>query len=190
LDKRKYALLGTIGPVIAYVFIGISIALSPWFSWSNNALSDLGHSVKSGVAPVFNLGLLLTGFTILVYAVTALKKHSRYTSICLSASAFLLQSIATFNEAYGFLHYAVSVLFFVSLGVALIVYAIERKSSLTVAAFIIGFGSWILFWSKIYSAGVAVPEVISSTAVTFWLVLSSLRIYFSNSRTSLRLPHL
>jgi len=178
VDERKYALLGVIGPLIAHVFIWISIILSPWFSWQKDALSDLGHAVWSDVAPIFNFGLLLAGFLIMVYAVTAFRKHAKYTSICLTFSAFLLQMIATFDEVYDFLHHAVSVLFFISLGVTLIVYMMERRAPLTIIVFIIGSSSWILYWARVYSVGVAVPEIISSTAVALWMILSALRIYF------------
>jgi hypothetical membrane protein len=47
MNERICALFGMIGPPMAHVSIGVSIALSPWFSWERNALSDLGHAVKS-----------------------------------------------------------------------------------------------------------------------------------------------
>jgi hypothetical membrane protein len=34
---REYTLFGVTGPLIAYIFIGIAIMLSPWFSWQKNA---------------------------------------------------------------------------------------------------------------------------------------------------------
>ena len=179
MNKRIYILLGVVGPILAYVSIAASIAFSPWFSWYSNALSDLGHSVKSEAAPIFNLGLLTTGFLMLVYTVAAFRKHAKYTSICLVFSAFLLQLIATFDEVYGSLHFVVSVLFFISIGITSIVYAVERKSLFALIAFIIGLVSWILYGMKIYSAGIAVPETISSLAVASLLVSSALKIYFS-----------
>ncbi len=179
MKERTSALFGVVGPIVAYLSIGVSIAFSPWFSWEVNALSDLGHSVKSEVAPIFNLGLLLSGFLVTVYALIAFRKHAKYTSICLVASALSLQLIATFDEVYGFLHFAVSVLFFVSIGITSIMYAIERKSSLAVISFIIVLGSWALYEMKIYRAGVAVPEIISTLAVASFLIYSALKIYLS-----------
>jgi len=53
---RDYTLFfGIVGPIVSYVLIAVSILLSPWFSWQRNALSDLGHSTKSNVSPIFNL---------------------------------------------------------------------------------------------------------------------------------------
>jgi hypothetical membrane protein len=177
MSKEIYALFGVVGPLIAYVSIGVSIALSPWFSWRTNALSDLGHAVKSGVAPIYNFGLLLTGFLIMIYAVTAMRGYARWTSHSLAISAFMLQLVATFDEVYGPLHSAVSVLFFVSLGPTSVLYAIERKSSLAVIGFIIGLLSWIFYGARIYSAGVAVPETISTVAVLPEIISSALKIY-------------
>ena len=175
--KKIYALLGIIGPFVAYLAIGVSIIFSPWFSWQRNALSDLGHSVKSEVAPIFNLGLLLTGFLIIMYAATVLKKHAKYTSICLIASAIMLQLIATFDEVYGSLHGVVSALFFVSIWITSVVNAIEKKSLLALMPFIVGLSSWILYGMKVYSAGIAVPEIISFVAVASLLQLLAIKIY-------------
>jgi len=179
MNEKIYALFGVVGPLVACVSIGVSIAFSSWFSWERNALSDLGHAVKSGVAPIYNFGLLLTGFLLTIYAVKALKKYASWTSYSMVISAFMLQLVAAFDETYGLLHFVVSVLFFVSLGFASIVYVMERKSSLAAIAFIIGLFSWVLYWAGIYSVGVAVPETISSVAVLPWVISSALKLYIS-----------
>jgi len=177
MNEKICALFGVIGPLLAFVSIGVSIALSPWFSWERDALSDLGHAVESGVAPIFNFGLLLTGFFLTIYAVKVLKVPARWTGYSLVLSAFTLQSIAVFDEVYGLLHLVVSILFFVSLGVTSLFYAVERKSYSAVAAFAIGLISWILYWTEFYSAGIVVPETMSSVAVLFWIMPSALKIY-------------
>jgi hypothetical membrane protein len=162
-------------------FISVSIVLSPWFSWWSNALSDLGHSIDSDVALLYNFGLLLAGFFIMIYSMTTLKDHAKYTSYCMLASALMLQLVATFDEVYDPLHVIVSILFFVSLGFASIVYAAEGKSILALTAFVIGLGSWILYWAGIYSAGIAVPETISSVVTVSWVMLSAIKIYLGKS---------
>lgn len=178
MNEKFYALLGIIGPLAAYISIGISIVLSPWFSWERSALSDLGHSVKSSVAPIFNLGLFLAGFLILIYVFTTFHKYAKYTAGGLVVSSFCLQLIAIFDEVYGFLHFAVSVLFFISLGITSLVYAYERKSLFAIIIFIIGFSSWILYGLDLYTLGIAVPETISSVTVMLLLVSSTIKIYF------------
>ena len=182
MGERICALLGVVGPLVAYVSIGVSIGLSPWFSWGKNALSDLGHAVKSGVAPIFNFGLLLTGFLVTIYAVMVLRRYARWTGYGLAVSAFTLQLVATFDEVYGLLHLAVSVLFFVSLGFTTILYAAERKSSLALLSVIVYLLSWVLYWAGIYRAGVAVPEFVSTVAVLPWIVSSALEIALAKTR--------
>ncbi len=166
---------------MAYVCIGISIASSPWFSWSSNALSDLGHAVRSSVAPIFNFGLMLAGFLIAVFTATAFWKHAKYTSPFLLLTAFALQLVAVFDEVYGHLHGTVSVDFFVLLILSCLVYAIEKKSILGAASFAIGLGVWILYGIGLIQAGIAVPEIVSVAAATSWVIFSSFKIFYNLS---------
>lgn len=177
MNERVCTLFGIVGPVVGYICIGVSIALSPWFSWQTSALSDLGHAVKSDAASIFNFGLLFAGLFIAVYAVTAFRKHAKYTSIFLLLSAFTLQLVAVFDEVYGVLHMVVSVLFFVLLIISSIVYAVERRSYVALTVFFIGLLSWATYGLQLYNAGVAVPETISSVVVVFLIIYSAIKIY-------------
>lgn len=177
-NEKNYALLGIIAPFVTYVSIWISIAYAPWFSWQQNALSDLGHSVNSGVAPIYNAGLLFTGAIAIIYAIKVLSKHAKYTSICLVVSVLILQLVATFDEVYGALHNSVAVLFFVSIWITALVNAVEKKSLLALLALIVGISSFILFELEVYSAGIAVPEIISFGAVATLIQLSAIKTYF------------
>ena len=183
MSDQKYALLGLLGPSIAIIFIATSIVLSPWFSWGNSALSDLGHSVYSDVAPLFNFGLLLSGFLTIMYSITSFKKQAKYTSYFLAFAGLSLQMVATFDEVYSYLHNQVSVLFFAALAFASIVYIIEKRSTVAAAALVIGLSSWILYGLKIYNAGIAVPETVSAVAVATWVMLSAYKIYFKKQST-------
>ena len=179
MENRWSALSGIVGLSLVYITIGISIILSPWFSWRKKALSDLGHVVKSDVAPLFNLGLLSSGFLILIYSVTAMREHCKHTSYFLSISSFLLQLLAIFDETYGWLHLVVSTLFFVSLGFTSIMYYLEKKSKTALLSFIIGLLTWLLYFVGAYKSGIAVPELVSGLAVTLWIIISALKIYLS-----------
>lgn len=181
MNERLYSFFGIAGPTVSYVSIAVSILLSPWFDWQRNALSDLGHSTRSSVSPIFNLGLLLGGFLIMIYVLAILRKYAKYTSICLSISAFSLQLVATFNEIYGSLHFAVSVLFFLSIGLSAIVYTVEKKFYFGILAFSIGLISWISY-GRLYNSGIAVPETISSLAVVSLIVYSAVRICLGKDR--------
>jgi len=173
-ETRIYALLGIIGPLLAYLFIGISIASASWFRWSKHALSDLGHALRSESALYYNFGLAAAGLLIAIYAVASLMSRAKYSGLCLAASAFSLQLVAVFDEIYGRTHMLVSVIFFVLLLLSSLIYAIEKRSVLAGVSFMLGFSAWLLYWMKLYNAGVAVPEIISSTAAVTWIILSAL----------------
>ncbi|RLG72060.1 MAG: hypothetical protein DRO08_03810, partial [Thermoprotei archaeon] len=88
--KRSTFLTGITGLLIPYVCTFTSIALSPWFSWSKNALSDLGRSMESNVAPIFNLGLVIGGILIYQYSISLSNYSKMLTHYFLAFSAFLL----------------------------------------------------------------------------------------------------
>jgi hypothetical membrane protein len=180
MEERFYALFGILGPLLVYFSIAACLVLSPWFSWESNALSELGNSVTSDTAPLFNFCLLLAGFLLMVYAVTVFKKHVRYSSVCLLVSTFLIQLLAAFNIVYGSLHYAVAVPHFVMLSVTSIVYTIERRSALALTTFLIVLGSWAVYGLGILNMGIAVPETISKIILA-WIMISAIKIYISKS---------
>jgi hypothetical membrane protein len=186
MNKRIYALFGVFCYLPAYLAIIVAITLSPWFSWKKNALSDLGHSVISEVAPIFNLGILLTGFLTIIYAFKSLKEHAKITSVFLIASAFSLQLIATFDEVYVFIHGPVSVLFFILIEITSLIYSIEKKSLFAFFSFLVGVFTWIIFFMDVFIVGISVPEIISSISVTFILISSAFKIYKQKKYVSTR----
>ncbi|HDQ06031.1 MAG TPA: DUF998 domain-containing protein [Candidatus Bathyarchaeota archaeon] len=184
MEERVYALFGVFGPLLVYASIVLSLVLSPWFSWQSNALSDLGHAVTSDVAPIFNLGLLLAGFFLMVYALTAFKKHAKYSSLCLLVSTFLVQLLATFNEVYCSLHYAAAVPHFLMLSLTSIVYTVEKRSAVALTTFVIVMFSWLLYALNIFSIGIAVPETVSKLVLA-WIMYSAIKIYFDKEANTL-----
>lgn len=184
VEERAYALFGFFGPLLVYLSIIVSLWLSPWFSWENNALSDLGHATNSDAASIFNLGLLLAGFLLMLYALTAFKKHAKYSSFCLLVSAFLVQLLAAFNEAYGSLHYTLAVPHFVMLSVTSIVYTVEKRSTVALITFLVVMFSWLLYALNVFNIGIAVPETVSKLVIA-WIMYSALRIYFGKESSTL-----
>jgi len=182
MDDRAYALFGFLGPLTVYASIALSLALSPWFNWESNALSDLGHPIQSSAAAVFNFGLLLAGFFMMIYALTAFRSHARISSACLLVSTFLVQALSIFNEAYGALHYAVATLHFVMLSVTSLVYFVERKSTLALLTFVAVLLSWLLYGVKLVDVGVAVPETFSKL-ILLWIIGSAIQIYRESKQT-------
>ena len=149
---------------------------APWFNWSKNALSDLGYALKRETAVTFNFGLAISGLAVAIYSATSLMDRARYSAILLTVTSFTLQLIAVFDEIYGQIHTAVSTVFFTLLLISTLIYAIEKKSRLAGASFTIGLSAWLLYWMKAYRAGVAVPEMISSSAAALWIIKSAIEI--------------
>jgi hypothetical membrane protein len=178
MEEREYALFGVFGPLLVYASIALSLVLSPRFSWESNALSDLGDAVNSDAASIFNLGLLLAGFLMMVYALTVFKKHAKYSSFCLLVSTFFVQLLAVFNEVYGSLHYAVAVPHFVMLSVTSIVYTVEKRSTVALTTFLIVMFSWLLYALNIFNIGIAVPETVSKLVLA-WIMYSAIKIYLN-----------
>lgn len=175
-SMKRIIAFGILAPLLGHAFIAISIAMSPWFRWESNALSDLGHAVRSEAAPVFNFGLLVASLLLIIYAVSILKKHLRLTCYSLLASAFLLALVAVFDEVYGLLHFIVSVLFFISLGLTSLTYILEERSYLGVLASLAFIISWIFYFFQAENIGVAVPEIMSTVAVSSWIIHSAVKI--------------
>ena len=105
-----------------------------------------------------------------------MSKYARFTSFSLAFSSLMLQAIAAFDEIYGGIHLAVSLLFFISVGISCLIYSIEKKSVLAVLAFLVGLLAWMLYWANMYEAGIAVPEIISAVAATSIIIHSTLRM--------------
>ncbi|MEM2873682.1 MAG: DUF998 domain-containing protein [Nitrososphaerales archaeon] len=185
-EPKVAALFGIIAPTWALASIGISIALSPWFSWTKNALSDLG---VSEVASIFNSGLIICGILIFPFIVgfAKIERTKRFgltgSVVLLSSSVFLI-GVGVFSEAFGLVHFYFSVAFFVSLILSSIILGIhftlnisdKRLGIFTLLIGIISFIGWIV-WATIHLSGVAIPETINILLASFWIIVLSIRMY-------------
>ena len=177
MKERLEALFGVLGPLMVYVSIVVSLVVSPWFNWQTNALSDLGHAVNSQAAPIFNGGLFLAGFFLMIYSMTAFKHHAKYSSTCLLVSSFFVQMLAVINEAYGGLHYVAAVPHFLTLSLTSIVYGWEKGSKFAIGTFLVVMFTWLLYSLNVFNMGIAVPETMSKF-VLLWIMGSGIKLFF------------
>ncbi|WGM89085.1 MAG: DUF998 domain-containing protein [Candidatus Bathyarchaeota archaeon] len=175
MEKRLDGLFGILGPLMVYLSIAVSLAVSPWFNWQTNALSDLGHAVNSEAAAIFNGGLFLAGFFLMLYSLTAFKNHAKYSSLCLLVSSFFVQMLAVINESYGSLHYVAAVPHFLTLSLTSIVYGYEKRSKFAITTFLIVMFTWLLYSLSMFNMGIAVPETMSKL-VLLWIMWSGIKI--------------
>ena len=187
--ERKLALYrkmggsaGILAPIFAFAFILISIASFPDFSWTSNALSDLGV-VPGFTASLFNFGLLVSGVLAFNFAIFGLFTYfgkiwiGKIGSVVFAAATLALIAIGVFNEHFSPTHYLVSVAFFTLTPIALFILTLGfwlcRQSGL--AAFTVGVGvaaalPWVLLFMFNYVPNVAIPEFLSGVAVSVWVI--------------------
>ncbi|MBC7219400.1 MAG: DUF998 domain-containing protein, partial [Hadesarchaea archaeon] len=159
-EKGRLRLAGICGiaaPIVALLFIFTAIALSPWFSWTANALSDLG---VGEAALIFNSGLVLGGVLATVFAATILTTYQdrvrRAGALVFLLGTISLIGIGIFSEAAGRIHFYFSVAFFVLVPISFWIMGagIFRSGSkgwgtLTVVLGVVGALPWVHHWTAV-----------------------------------------
>jgi len=181
--QRTGAVSGILVPILACSCILTAIASYPEFSWTNNALSDLG--VILGITgPVFNFGLCSSGLLVLVFVVFGLFNYlgnswiDRIGTVTFAATGVALLGIGIFPENAVPYHYLFSVAFFVLLSISLFIIAaaFTHKRQTKMAVFTLLTASvattpWILQFMIHYVSGVAIPEFASALAGSAWIMV-------------------
>ena len=168
-----YCILSYTVPLTA---IFIAIALSPWFSFWDNALSDLGHAVKSSVAPIFNFGLVFGGFLTGLIAVKYMLSVDWLKAYILLYMGFTLTLIGVYDEVYGTIHFIVSVLFFLGMIVYLLIFSFRSKTLVPIPVAILHIIIWILHFGYDIPPGAAIPELIAVFSYIPFYTLDYLRV--------------
>jgi hypothetical membrane protein len=187
--QRIGAVSGIVTPVLAFTCILTAIASYPAFSWTNNALSDLG--IISGITgPVFNFGLYGSGLFAFSFAVFGLFTYlgnswvGKIGAVTFAATGLALMGIGFFPENAVPYHYLFSVAFFVLLPISLFVitgaFALKRRTKMALFTLLIAVAAalpWILYFTIHYVSGVAVPEFASALAGSVWAVVLSCKMF-------------
>ena len=177
------AIAGIAAPIVAFPSILIAIAFYPTFSWSNNALSDLGI-IPGITGTVFNFGIYTSGLLSLSFAIFCLFYYLGKTWAGKIGSAFFamanlsLTAIGFFNESFSPTHYLVSVAFFalvpISLFILTLAFWLNHQRSMAGFTVLIGVLAalpWLLWFTFNYVSNVAIPESLSGVAVSVWVVI-------------------
>ena len=181
--QRIGAAAGIATPLLAFTCILTAIGSYPAFSWTNNALSDLG--VIPGITGLlFNLGLIASGFLSFTFAVLGLYIFLRANwtgkigSAIFAAATLALIAIGIFNENFSPTHYLVSVAFFMLAPISLFIltgaFWLSHQRSLALFTVLVGVVAalpWLLLFAFNYVPNVAVPEFLSGLAVSAWTMV-------------------
>jgi len=194
LPKRQRigAASGILAPILAFTCILTSIASYSQFSWTNNALSDLGV-IPGATGPLFNFGLYASGFLAFIFALFGLypfisKNWLGKTGAAIFAAATLaLISIGVFNESFSPTHYLVSIAFFTLMPIALFLiagaFAFNHKTKMALLTLLTGTAAaapWILYFAIQYVPGEAIPEFLSGLAGAIWIISLAYKILTEN----------
>jgi hypothetical membrane protein len=161
--------------VVAFGAILITTTVAPWFSWTENALSDLGHHERA-TANLFNGGLIVAGLIGSAFPLWLVFDTDdfprRLGAVTVAVTLVDLALIGVFPTPHD-LHGTVSVVFFVGVTLGLIVWGIgdirddRRLRGGTIAATGFFHGTfWVVWFSSIIPyEGVAVPEFVGAVAL-------------------------
>ena len=181
---RLYRVIGIFGATVAYLFIAVSIAVSPWFNFYDNALSDLGNTALHGsTAWIFNTGLILSGlfeasFAILISRQRPSWKYLIWT-VPLSVAGVDLAMVGFFPENAGRIHLLVSVILFASMSITMFIYSYVSWTLGTpvigAVALTFGMASAIVWFVQWPWKGVAIQETLTSAMASILLILICLK---------------
>lgn len=178
---RITAVCGILTPIIAFTCISTAIALYPPFSWTNNALSDLGV-VEGAVSMIFNGGLMVSGILALAFAVGVQNYLNKSIIGKIGAFLFALDAIALIaigafpeNTAP---HFPASVAFFMLFPIAMLLIGavLTKRGEKPIAAFsflaaIFSIAVWVFHYNVGFGRGVAIPETLTALAVSAWALV-------------------
>ncbi len=184
--EKSIILLGRaasfVAPIVGFSSVLLSIAYSPWFSWDENALSDLG--VSGTGSRIFNIGLVITGSVTILFALGLATVFSRVQVGQLGAgflflNGLFLSSIGLFPETSGIIHLYVSIGFFATLAISILMVSAQvlltEKNRplglLSIGLVLVGIIGWFL-----PHQGEAIPEAISGLIGSAWSILVGIRL--------------
>ena len=184
LEKTKTIQLagicGVLLPIVVFFSTGAALSESPWFSWTQHALSDLG--VEGISAFFFNNGIIIAGLLLLVFAYGLSKKLTNKTgAYALTISSLALVGVGLIPMTIFALHFALSIVFFVFLVLALFIIGWTIRNNkfehaLGLAAIIFAFIACCSTIFLKFIEGIAIPEAIITFPAFFWIMIYGIKI--------------
>ncbi len=180
VTTKLAGICGILLPLVFFTGILIAILYSPWFKWTNNALSDLG--VKGISALIFNNGLIFGGLLAFIFSIGLIKILSnKIGPYILAISSLALIGAGLFPITMYTLHYIMSAIFFGSLTIGLLIIGITMKynqfdQNMGNAAIMIALLAFITPVTLYFSHGIAIPEMIICFLAFLWCMFYGVKI--------------
>jgi len=179
LDSKWPSVLGMAGPAFAIAAIFAGIALSPWFSFWDNALSDMGHS-SSSVAPLFNGALIGCGICVAVFSLSLIRRFrkerllARASAFLLLLTAFALAGIGVFPTGSPHsLHTIFAFLFFLMVPVTALPFGVYFLKISGKPLALVSFLATALAISSVFAPhgqDIAIPELVLILPAVVWII--------------------
>jgi hypothetical membrane protein len=179
---RTAGILGVLTPIVAFTCIIASTQLASSFSWTDNALSDLGV-MPGTTALLFNTGLIVGGALAAIFAIGLYLTFERSIlgkigAIILLLSTLALISIGIFTERFKPTHLYVSVAFFALFPISMLILSTSffmsndrKRAMFTLAVALFAAAVWALEFTIKYVPGVAIPETLSALGASCWTIV-------------------
>jgi len=177
---------GILGSVLPLAIVLSATYLSSWFSWSANALSELGVGEQ---AVLFNSAMLLGGALYFLFAVGLYKwvpaeRRVRTGVLCIMGSSVCLALVGVFTIDYFVMHGIVAAGFFLLAPAGLLLIGFGSKEAvikrLSLACGIGALLAILVFPVVIlalpFSVGFAVPELAESLIISVWTIFVSTKL--------------
>ena len=190
---------GIASPVIGILMVLLSIYFSPWFSWQENALSDLGVEQAGGTQIaiyLFNIGMIIAGSLIALFVVLTRSslpnnRRNKIAYAILFIGGINLALVGIFTENFPMIHQTVALMYFVTTPISLMIIGSGKiASDRTFGLFSIGAGAIALVVilglvfsilgmsiGEIYPEGAAIPEFIEAVILGMWIGIAGIRIF-------------
>jgi len=203
----KFRLLcGILSPAVTIIFISLALAGSPWFSWTENWLSDIGGepgdrpiwSARGTPSILFNLGLFLGGILGLVFwtglkeRFPAPREEGELGMKLLLADMALFALVGVLPFSTGVPHMAVALVFFLLVPVFLHLLGQSLRQSeetreegrlLRIMAWVSGI-SFLFLGAPRPWGGNAVVEMVPAGCLSVFSVYFALRYLGEEERTN------
>ncbi len=184
---------GILGSTLNTIIVLLAAFLSPWFSWQQNALSDLG---VGEVALIFNATVFFGGILNLFFSIGLrgylTKSNKSLIGVALLVIASIsLSLVGIFTIEYSLLHSLVALSYFLLPPIALLLISSTDKDNQTKKiSFIMGFLALVAilllplpFFVLSIQVGFAVPEIIHSLILATWTISISFKMLTSNKNS-------
>lgn len=191
---RICGICGIITPIMTLGVMSLAIASYPPFSWTENALSDLG--VQEGITAIlFNSGLIIGGILTLIFALGLLlylqNMLGKIGAFIFISDALALSAIGVFPENIKTAHYYASVAFFVLFPLAMFFVTASflqmRKKKMGLFTFLSALFAttvWAIQWTIQFGPNVAIPEALSALSAATWSIVLGYKMLMHSSHSS------